>query len=576
MIARAGLACLLVLAAAPVAAASPVYDRLCLPCHGAAGDGQGPAAPWLDPKPRDLTRGVYKWRSTPSGRPPTDIDLARTIRAGAPGTSMPGFAGILDESQIGALVAELKALAPARFARPATPVDVLPRPTTPLDGRTAYRESGCSSCHGDGGRGDGPSATALDPPPFDLTVQPLRRGERPEEIYLTLATGLDGTAMPSYPSGTPEERARIWALVDEVERLRTRASTDLLGAVAVSPRVAKATVVAGLDLRPQGDPPATLPPAAASLSSAQCGRCHARQLREWQPTIHAHAFSPGLAGQLVGAHPGMTEDCLRCHAPLAEQRTDEALASEGVTCSACHVRGFVRHGPPRREGSGLLTLPSYPFVADAAYERSDFCMPCHQLGPNLAVNGRPLLNTYREWLEGPYMRRGVQCQHCHMPDREHTWRGVHDLEAVREGLRIRTRTEPGVVEVSAENVGAGHFLPTTSTPAIWIAVGGQTLRIGRHLAWDGGWREREDTRIPPGGTRTFRVTVPAGPAHVRVTVAPDEYYERFYQQLLAGRLPVESKRELEAALVRAQGSRFVLHDETVVVPPPTASPRPSP
>ncbi|MCB9559748.1 MAG: hypothetical protein H6708_05010, partial [Kofleriaceae bacterium] len=44
-----------------------LYDQRCLPCHGAAGDGHGPAAPWLWPRPRDLTAAAYKWRSTDLG-----------------------------------------------------------------------------------------------------------------------------------------------------------------------------------------------------------------------------------------------------------------------------------------------------------------------------------------------------------------------------------------------------------------------------------------------------------------------------------------------------------------------------
>src|SRR5687768_4930589 len=32
-----------------------LYDRLCVACHGSAGDGRGPAAPWVWPRPRDLT-----------------------------------------------------------------------------------------------------------------------------------------------------------------------------------------------------------------------------------------------------------------------------------------------------------------------------------------------------------------------------------------------------------------------------------------------------------------------------------------------------------------------------------------
>src|SRR5512139_2575617 len=60
----------------------PLYERLCLSCHGALGDGRGPAAPYVWPPPRALTRGELKWRSTPAGRPPSDDDLRTTIRFG--------------------------------------------------------------------------------------------------------------------------------------------------------------------------------------------------------------------------------------------------------------------------------------------------------------------------------------------------------------------------------------------------------------------------------------------------------------------------------------------------------------
>src|SRR5262245_35304145 len=67
-----------------------LYDRLCVACHGARGDGAGPAAPWLWPKPRDFTGGWFRWVTTADGAPTRDA-LRRTIGAGAPGTSMPGF-----------------------------------------------------------------------------------------------------------------------------------------------------------------------------------------------------------------------------------------------------------------------------------------------------------------------------------------------------------------------------------------------------------------------------------------------------------------------------------------------------
>ena len=61
----------------------PLYDKLCLACHGAAGDGRGPAASYTRGIPRDFTAGAYAWRSTPSGQGPTRDDLRLTLRHGA-------------------------------------------------------------------------------------------------------------------------------------------------------------------------------------------------------------------------------------------------------------------------------------------------------------------------------------------------------------------------------------------------------------------------------------------------------------------------------------------------------------
>ncbi len=581
------------LPAAPAAPATPaaLYARHCLLCHGERGDGAGPAARFLDPAPRDFTRGRFKWRSTASGEAPTTADLVRAIRHGAPGTAMPGYNGILDDGQLVALAEFVKSFAPARFARAAVPLVLELAPIdqaallAPADrsallarGETLFAAS-CARCHGLRGAGDGPAAATLEPaPPFDLTRLPLRRGESSlASIATTIATGLDGTAMPAFAfPGTDLLAVAAW-----VDTLRFRGDFN---PPSPPPITRPSGGSPGLELAPQGDPPAALAPAARSLSSAQCGRCHAKQLREWRDTRHARTASPGTRAQFIGAADSFVRSCLRCHAPLAEQLPgatgfDERLLHEGVTCAACHLRDHVRQGPPRRADSGLLALPSYPFVEDAAYERADFCLPCHQLRAEDAVAGRPLLDTYREWLHSPYMPRGVQCQHCHMPDREHTFKGVHDPETVRQGLDVRaaaTRATDRVsVRVTLANVGAGHYLPTTPKPAALVDVEmldarGATLpdaaargRIGRRIAFDGKWRELEDTRIPPGGTRVlehaFAGAARAQRARVTVTMAPDDFYEGFYERSLqrSGLAP-EARALFLEALTEARAARFVV------------------
>jgi hypothetical protein len=177
------------------------------------------------------------------------------------------------------------------------------------------------------------------------------------------------------------------------------------------------------------------------------------------------------------------------------------------------------------------------------------------------------------------MRRGVQCQHCHMPDREHTWKGVHDPETVRQGVKIDVSTRP--LRVTVTNVGAGHHLPTTPTPAAWLDVelvaGGTVVasaskRIGRHLLWERGWKEVEDTRIPPGEALVFAPRLQdAGADGVRVTLRmqPDEYYERFYRALLRRGLVPAARRMIERALDRATRSHYVVWQRTVPIARPS-------
>src|SRR6266581_4255492 len=64
-----------------------VYQQHCAACHGANGQGNGPAAVWLYPKPRHFDSGLFKIRSTPSSFLPTDEDLFQTITRGMPGSS---------------------------------------------------------------------------------------------------------------------------------------------------------------------------------------------------------------------------------------------------------------------------------------------------------------------------------------------------------------------------------------------------------------------------------------------------------------------------------------------------------
>ena len=199
----------------------PLYDRYCLACHGAAGDGRGPAAPYTRGRPRDLTRGAYWWGSTPAGQPPTDDDLRATIRHGARGTSMHGF--VLADAQVDALIAVVKAFAPGTGAVRAAPIALGPPPAAaadPAHGARLWRQYGCVSCHADDGRGHAALGA------FDLRTEPLRRpradddrAARRRAAALAIATGVG--PMPGY-AGTASA-ADVWALADHVLALHAPA-----------------------------------------------------------------------------------------------------------------------------------------------------------------------------------------------------------------------------------------------------------------------------------------------------------------------------------------------------------------
>src|SRR4051794_39315174 len=66
-----------------------VYEKWCLECHGETGEGNGAAAKFMLPPPRNFTQAVYQIRSTASGELPTDEDMQRVVDEGMPGTAMP-------------------------------------------------------------------------------------------------------------------------------------------------------------------------------------------------------------------------------------------------------------------------------------------------------------------------------------------------------------------------------------------------------------------------------------------------------------------------------------------------------
>ena len=110
-----------------------LYERYCISCHGPNGDGRGESAPYLDPKPRDFTKAVFKCRSTPSGTLPLDSDLYDTISRGVHASGMPSWKPLLRQERVN-LIAYIKTFSSAfQEEKPGAPVEIPPEPPTSAD-----------------------------------------------------------------------------------------------------------------------------------------------------------------------------------------------------------------------------------------------------------------------------------------------------------------------------------------------------------------------------------------------------------------------------------------------------------
>ena len=298
-----------------------VYKRQCAACHGVTGDGQGPAGQYLNPPPRDYRLGRFKFTSTPRGEKPRYEDLARIIRRGAKGTSMPSFRWLPDD-ELDAVIGyvmllssrgemelqlmreaeseleesdDLSAEVVAGYAtrvyeswRDAAGKVVNPVTTEPLAsddtvraGAKAFVELNCFKCHGQDGRGNkafnvgkddwGRTAYAA-----DLTSGMLHGGRRPIDIYRRIYLGINGTPMPAFdqPDSTKGETAQqrsetIWHLVHFVTNI-VEGKPIPVDVIEETIRSLPAPGAGPLPAEQQpSEPPAAEPPANSPPASTQ-------------------------------------------------------------------------------------------------------------------------------------------------------------------------------------------------------------------------------------------------------------------------------------------------------------------
>ncbi len=212
-----------------------VYQRRCQGCHGVKGDGNGISARFLDPKPRDFTKGIFKFHSTPGQDAlPTDSDLFRTVTHGLWGTAMSPWYSISNHERLAA-VQYIKTFSD-RWINEAVkaPIAVPPEPEITVEsitkGETLYQNN-CMLCHGTEGKGDGPLAKQV-MDAWDFPIQPanftlpagepggVKLGHDSRHLFITIMAGVGGDPMPAFKDqlGTDE----VWDIVHFVQSLRVK------------------------------------------------------------------------------------------------------------------------------------------------------------------------------------------------------------------------------------------------------------------------------------------------------------------------------------------------------------------
>ncbi|MFN0117024.1 MAG: c-type cytochrome [Elusimicrobiota bacterium] len=208
-----------------------VYEAHCARCHGL--DGKGAGSDWqrLPVRPRDLTSGKFKFKSTMSGTPPTDADIKYTLTKGLAGSGMPSFAN-LDNVSMNGVIQYIKSFStifneyqPKPLANPSNmkgKVDL-------KKGQEIYAKLQCALCHGNGGRANGASAFTLNDS-WGFPIKPAnlehgwtyRGGSKPIDVYHRIMAGIEGAPMPSYDGAVSPEDA--WQLSNYVSSLQLDAN----------------------------------------------------------------------------------------------------------------------------------------------------------------------------------------------------------------------------------------------------------------------------------------------------------------------------------------------------------------
>lgn len=275
-----------------LATSAAFYRNQCHHCHGTEGGGDGSTSRFLEPRPRDYRRGIFKFTALKSKARPRHEDLFRILTDGVYTTAMPSFRrfsdaqlhGLVDYVRLLAIRGETEGLLATFYTAdeglhfdnvkenytdvidkwrtaPEKLIEVEEVPEVTAEriehGRTLFMTPGekgganCVSCHGPDGRGGGVSAWepgkegleyvkddwGNEIQPRDLTRGVFRFGRRPVDLYRRIYAGINGTPMPEHIGMTITENGEqrtmaesdIWDLAFFVRTLSTHAPKTAQG-----------------------------------------------------------------------------------------------------------------------------------------------------------------------------------------------------------------------------------------------------------------------------------------------------------------------------------------------------------
>lgn len=192
-----------------------VYFKKCFLCHGDHLDGKGLFGDRFFPPPTDFTHPASVVTL------PESFAYWRIMKGGqglpekfAPWDSaMPAWENQLTEEEVWKVILYIYAKG---FEKKNTVTPAVPLDPTLEKGKEIYREK-CSYCHGDSGKGDGPSAAYSSPRPRNFTkshikIRSTAFGKIPtdQDIFDRITLGMPGTTMPGWGNLSTSDR---WSLV---------------------------------------------------------------------------------------------------------------------------------------------------------------------------------------------------------------------------------------------------------------------------------------------------------------------------------------------------------------------------